>query len=72
MAKMATKHSPRQLERRRDRERIMFGIQGAASSVRHVDWASVDTAALVAQLDQRAHAPRRRCLSGRDHSLVLT
>ena len=38
MAKMATKHSPRQLESRRDRERIMFGTQGAASSVRHVDW----------------------------------
>ena len=52
--------SPRQLERQRDRERIMFGTQGAASSVRRVDLASVDTAALVAQLDQRTHAPRRR------------
>ena len=41
MAKMATKHSPRQLESRRDRERIMFGTQGAASSVRHVDLASL-------------------------------
>ena len=50
---------PRQLERQRDRERIMFGTQGAASSVRHVDLASVDTVALVAQLDQRTHAPRR-------------
>ena len=33
--------------RRRDRERIMFGTQGAASSVRIVDLVSVDTAALI-------------------------
>jgi hypothetical protein len=46
--------------RRRDRERIMFGTQGAASSVRPVDLASADTAALIVQLAQRANAPRRR------------
>ena len=61
-AKMPAKQtlSPRQLERHRDRERIMFGTLGAASSVRHVDLASVDTTALVTQLDQQANEPRRR------------
>jgi hypothetical protein len=46
--------------RRRDAERIGFGTQGADSPVRHVDLASVDTAALVAPLDQEANTPRRR------------
>ena len=32
MAKMATKHSPRQLESRRDRERIMSGLKGGLVS----------------------------------------
>ncbi len=39
-------------QQERDRERILFGTQGAASGVRRVDVASVDTAALVAQLDR--------------------
>ena len=38
----------------------MFGTLGAASSVRQVDLASVDTTALVMQLDQQANEPRRR------------
>ena len=38
----------------------MFGTIGAASSVRRVDLASVDTTALVVQLDQQANEPRRR------------
>jgi hypothetical protein len=40
-----------QLER--DRERFRFGTQGAASAVRKVDLASVDTAALVAQIERQ-------------------
>jgi hypothetical protein len=34
----------------RDRDRIKFGTQGAASEVRKIDVASVDTAALMEQL----------------------
>jgi hypothetical protein len=44
-----------QLER--DRERFRFGTQGAASAVRKVDLASVDTAALVAQIERQPLAP---------------
>jgi hypothetical protein len=40
-----------QLER--DRERFRFGTQGAASAVRKVDLASVDTAAWVAQIERQ-------------------
>jgi hypothetical protein len=46
-----------QLER--DRERFRFGTQGAASAVRKVDLASVDTAALVAQIERQPLAPSR-------------
>jgi hypothetical protein len=52
--------SSQRLERQRDRERILFGTQGAASPVRHVDLASVDTVALIEQLDEQANAPRPR------------
>jgi hypothetical protein len=41
----------------RDRERIKFGTQGAASDVRKVDVASVNTAALVEQLERQRQSP---------------
>ena len=44
-----------QLER--DTERFRYGTQGAASAVRKVDLASVDTAALVAQIDRQLPPP---------------
>jgi hypothetical protein len=53
-------YSSRQLERQRDRERILFGTQGAASPVRHVDLASVDTESLIAQLDHQVNDPPPR------------
>jgi hypothetical protein len=42
---------------RRDRDRIKFGSQGVASDVRKIDVASVDTAALVEQLQHQAPRP---------------
>jgi hypothetical protein len=47
----------KQLER--DQERFRFGTQGPASAVRKVDLASVDTAALVAQIERQPLAPSR-------------
>jgi hypothetical protein len=42
---------------RRDRDRIKFGTQGAASDVRKIDVASVDSAALVEQLERQPPRP---------------
>jgi hypothetical protein len=44
-----------QLER--DKERFRFVTQGAASVVRKVDLASIDTAALIAQIERQPLAP---------------
>jgi hypothetical protein len=42
----------------RDRQRIKYGTQGAASEVRKIDVASVDTATLVEQLERQP--PRKK------------
>ena len=57
---MPAKQNPS--SRRRDRERILFGTQGAASSVRHVDVALVDTYRVAFELLTRSSLakPQRR------------